>query len=133
MAQSLNLSGPVEDGPPRSFSFGATDAGSADTLSFTILSSPSEGVVANNANGTFTFDPGSAFQDLRQGETRAVSFTYRASDDDGANSAPATVIINVAGVGSERRRSPIRSISIRGRPKYRSTTTPTARVAHRQL
>jgi PKD repeat protein len=97
-AQSLSLSGPVEDGAPQTFSFSATDAGPADTLSFTILTSPSEGAVTNNADGTFTFDPGSAFQDLGDGETRDVSFTYQANDDDGASSTPATVTITVAGV-----------------------------------
>ncbi len=101
VAQNLTYSGPVERGPPQTFAFSATDLASADLLAFTILSSPSEGTVANNANGTFTFDPGSAFEDLRHGETRAVSFTYRAADDDGANSAPATVTINVAGVGDK--------------------------------
>jgi PKD repeat protein len=97
-AQSLSLSGPVEDGAPQTFSFSATDAGPADTLSFSILSSPSEGAVTNNADGTFTFDPGSAFHDLRDGETRDVSFTYQATDDDGASSTPATVTITVDGV-----------------------------------
>jgi PKD repeat protein len=101
VAQNLTYSGPVEHGPPQTFAFSATDLASADLLAFTILSSPSAGTVANNANGTFTFNPGSAFEDLRQGETRAVSFTYRATDDDGANSEPATVTINVAGVGDK--------------------------------
>src|SRR5262249_35712722 len=91
-------SGPTEDGAPQTFSFSATDAGPADTLSFAILTSPSEGAVTNNGNGTFTFDPGSAFHDLRDGETRDVSFTYQANDDDGASSTPATVTITVAGV-----------------------------------
>src|SRR5215475_8483033 len=98
VAQSLNLSGPTEDGAPQTFSFSATDAGPADTLSFTILTSPSEGAVTNNGHGTFTFDPGSAFHDLRDGETRDVSFTYQANDDDGASSTPATVTITVAGI-----------------------------------
>jgi PKD repeat protein len=101
VAQNLTFSGPAEHGPPQTFAFSATDLASADLLAFTILSSPSEGTVANNGDGTFTFNPGAAFEDLRQGETRAVSFTYRATDDDGADSAAATVTINVAGFGDK--------------------------------
>jgi hypothetical protein len=100
VAQNLDLNGPVEGGAPQTFSFKGTDAGSADALSYTILSSPSGGAVTNNGNGTFTFDPESDFEDLRAGETRAVSFTYRANDDE-TSSAPATVTISVAGVGAK--------------------------------
>jgi hypothetical protein len=101
VAQNRTFSGPAEHGPPQTFAFSATDLGTADLLAFTILSSPSEGTVANNGDGTFTFNPGTSFEDLRQGETRAVNFTYRATDDDGANSAPATVTVNVAGFGDK--------------------------------
>ena len=40
--------------------------------------------MVNNNDGTFTFDPGTDFQDLALGETRDVTFTYTATDDSGA-------------------------------------------------
>ncbi|RYD68314.1 MAG: tandem-95 repeat protein, partial [Sphingomonadales bacterium] len=92
-------SGVREDGPVVTGSFvGAdADAGDTGTLVYQILTAPSEGTVVNNGNGTFGFNPGTAFQDLAQGETREVSFTYRAVDTNGAASQPATVTVIVAG------------------------------------
>ena len=56
------------------------DDDDATTLSYTIVSSPSEGGVTSNGNGTFTFDPASSFQDLAVGETRQVTFSFKATD-----------------------------------------------------
>ncbi|WP_210188456.1 Ig-like domain-containing protein [Methylobacterium sp. 174MFSha1.1] len=60
--------------------------------------------VAGSAGGTFTirpdgtydFDPGAAFQDLQQGESRATRVTYTAADPSGAT-ATATLTVTVAG------------------------------------
>jgi VCBS repeat-containing protein len=93
-------SGPREDGPAVTIAFKGDDADADDsgaTLSYQILSQPSEGSVTNNGDGTFSFDPGSAFQDLGAGQARTVSFTYQATDSHGAVAAPATVTISVAG------------------------------------
>ncbi|WP_462325456.1 Ig-like domain-containing protein, partial [Desulfoplanes sp.] len=54
----------------------------------------------NNNDGSFTFDPGSDFQDLAEGETRDVTFTYTATDDSGSSndtSEPVTVTVTVTG------------------------------------
>ena len=49
------------------------------------------------ANGSWSFDPGTAFNDLAVGATRTSSVTYTASDDyDGTGSA--TVTVTVSGV-----------------------------------
>ena len=92
-------SGAREDGPLVTGSFVGGDADSEDVdhLTFEILSEPAEGSVVNNGDGTFGFDPGTDFQDLALGETRTVTFTYRAVDPQGAASAPATVTVTVAG------------------------------------
>lgn len=93
-------SGPREDGPAVMIAFKGDDADADDsgaTLGYQILSQPSEGSVTNNGDGTFSFDPGSAFQDLGAGQSRTVSFTYQATDSHGAVAAPATVTITVAG------------------------------------
>src|SRR5262249_57434705 len=80
--------------------FPGDDVASADTgasLTYAITSSPSEGSVVNNNNGTFTFNPGSDFQDLAPAETRQVSFTYTATDSHSALSNTGTVTATVTG------------------------------------
>lgn len=93
-------SGAYEDGPTITGAFDGDDIDSdddSDSLIYTITSAPSEGSVVNNGDGTFAFSPGADFQDLGQGETRTVSFTYTATDAHGAVSSPSTVTIRVAG------------------------------------
>ncbi|MGA0201458.1 MAG: Ig-like domain-containing protein, partial [Prochlorotrichaceae cyanobacterium] len=65
--------------------FIVSDVDTTDTHTFQILTAPSEGTVVNNGDGTLTFDPGADFQDLAEGETREVTFTYQATDDSGAD------------------------------------------------
>ena len=93
--------GATEDSVGVNGNFIETDADSSDTHTFTLLSSPSEGSIVNNNDGTFTFDPGSDFQDLALGETRLVSFSYSATDSSGSASATSTtktVTVTVTGV-----------------------------------
>ncbi len=95
-------------------SFVGTDIDQGDLLSFEILTAPTDafgnqyGSVVNNNDGTFTFNPDDDFQFLEAGETRDVTFTYRAIDDSGvgAGASPteetdtseaATVTITVEG------------------------------------
>ena len=92
--------GAVEDGPSVTGSFAGTDVDANDMLTYAITSTPAEGSVTNNGDGTFTFDPGMDFQDLAAGETRDVTFTYTATDDSGAANATSTagtVTITVTG------------------------------------
>lgn len=93
-------SGAYEDGPVVTGSFDGADVDSDDdgaSLTYTITSAPSEGSVVNNGDGTFGFSPRSDFQDLAQGESRTVTFTYTATDAHGVVSEPSTVTIRVAG------------------------------------
>ncbi|MFA0088805.1 hypothetical protein, partial [Vibrio sp. 10N.261.51.F12] len=41
-------------------------------------------------NGTYNFDPGEDFQDLTNGQTEDVTFTYVAIDNEGLESEPQT-------------------------------------------
>src|SRR4029078_3242937 len=91
----------AEDGAGVLGSFNADPLDSDDdgaSLTYVILSDPSEGSVTNNGDGTFTFNPGADFQDLAEGETREVSFTYQATDSHSATSNTATVTITVTGI-----------------------------------
>jgi len=55
------------------------------------------GTLLLNGDGSYSFDPGTDFDDLAVGETRDVTFTYTATDNDGAVSAEQTVTITVTG------------------------------------
>ncbi|MEF1290934.1 tandem-95 repeat protein, partial [Vibrio sp. M260118] len=55
------------------------------------------GTLTFNSDGSYRFNPGSDFDDLGDGESRDVTFTYTAKDDDGAESAPKTITITVTG------------------------------------
>ena len=70
------------------------------TLTAALDQAISEGALTLNADGTYTFDPRGAFDDLQVGESRDATFTYMAVDSRGTtpDSAPATVTINVDGV-----------------------------------
>lgn len=55
------------------------------------------GTITFNDNGTFTFDPGTAFDPLDEGDEQQVSFTYHGIDNNGAISNTASVCITVIG------------------------------------
>lgn len=100
VVQNLSVSA-VEDGGPVSGTFIGDDIDSDDspsTIAFNIASQPSEGSASNSTGNAFTFNPGSAFQDLGVNESRSVTFTYVAIDSRGAVSDPATVTVTVSGV-----------------------------------
>jgi len=96
----------IEDGVDVTTSFVVSDIDATDAHTFIITSSlaAGEGTVVNNMNGTFTYSPGSDFQDLGEGETRQVSFTYTATDDSGAMNATSvakTVTVTVTGTNDQ--------------------------------
>ncbi len=91
----------AEDGAAVTASFVGDDVDSDDggaTLTYAIASSPGEGDMIDNEDGTFTFDPGAGFQDLAMAGTRDVAFDYAAIDSHGAVSNIGTVTITVTGV-----------------------------------
>ena len=68
-----------------------------DTLSVTAFDTTgTKGLVADNHNGTFTYDPHGQFEPLDTGETATDTFTYTVSD--GHLTATATVTITITGV-----------------------------------
>ncbi|MGE9761616.1 retention module-containing protein [Pseudomonas sp. PDM20] len=56
-----------------------------------------KGTLTFNANGSYSFNPGSAFDHLAAGQSETVSFTYQAKDNNGALSDPKTITITVNG------------------------------------
>ena len=67
-----------------------------DDLSFSVVSQPSSGTVAVNADGSYTFEPGADFEYLAAGESETVSFTFQVDDGKGSTDT-ATVEIEVTG------------------------------------
>ena len=76
----------------------ATDLdGDVDANGYALITNVGEGSLVFNADGSYTFDVGANFQDLDATESRDVTFTYTATDDQGNVSAPATVTLTVTG------------------------------------
>ena len=63
-----------------------------------LVANPPGGTLQLAANGSFTFDPRTAFDSLQSGQTAQAIFTYRAIDSQGGTSAPASVTITVIGI-----------------------------------
>ena len=71
-----------------------TDAAFFDVLDPNATSGIGVGFTPVGSDGTFVFDPGDDFQDLRLGETRTVAFTYQVEDGDGgADTADAFITV----------------------------------------
>nr|WP_319483160.1 cadherin-like domain-containing protein [uncultured Cohaesibacter sp.] len=73
----------------------ATDL-DGDTITYSLDGQPSEGTVTLNADGSYSFNPGSDFDDLAVGESRTVSFSFTADDGNGSTDQ-GTVTIEVTG------------------------------------
>jgi VCBS repeat-containing protein len=72
-----------------------TDADLSDTFTFTTDVTGTAGLVTNNHDGTFTYDPNGKFEPLSVGDTATDTFKYTVTDTHGASStATATVTIH---------------------------------------
>ena len=61
----------------------ATDL-DGDSITYSLDGQPAEGSVSFNADGSYSFEPGTDFDDLAADETREVSFSFTASDGNGS-------------------------------------------------
>ncbi|POC03012.1 VCBS domain-containing protein [Vibrio vulnificus] len=75
----------------------AADDVDGTVVSYSLGDTVSEGSLTFNANGSYTFTPGSDFDDLPAGDSREVTFTYSATDNNGGVSEPKTITITVTG------------------------------------
>ena len=83
----------VENGIAANF----TDPDAGDVFSFTIDTSSTTGIVINQGDGTFDYDPNGQFDGLQVGDTATDSFTYTVEDSEGATDT-AIITITIAGV-----------------------------------
>lgn len=81
----------------------ATDA-DGTVVSYNLVADVGEGngTLIFDESGSYTFDPGSDFDALAPGDSRDVTFTYVATDNDGAVSETKTVTITVNGTNEQR-------------------------------
>ena len=97
---SVNEDGPVltSDVPV------ATDGdGEIDVGGYELAGDIESGLLVFNGDGSYVFDPTGAFEALRAGQVRSLSFRYTARDDAGAQSAPATIEVTVNGANDAPR------------------------------
>jgi len=75
-----------------------SDPDSSDTLSVSALdTSGTAGLVTNNSDGTFGYDPNGSFESLAVGETATDTFNYTVTDGQGGTDT-ATVTVTISGV-----------------------------------
>lgn len=83
-----------------------TDPDLGDTLTFSLHTQPTKGLVAVSADGSFTFDPNAEFDPLDAGDMESMSFIYTVTDSEGA-SDQGTVTVQVAGLNDATAVQPV--------------------------
>ncbi|MDG2221474.1 MAG: VCBS domain-containing protein, partial [Rubripirellula sp.] len=86
----------VEDGTVVTGQLTEADADTSDTHTYTLITNTAVGSATVNADGSYSFDPGSDFQDLAVGESRDVTFVFEVTDNHGATSQ-AAITLTVSG------------------------------------
>jgi VCBS repeat-containing protein len=91
---STIAAGVNEIGPPVTLTASFTDPDTRDSHIFAVDTTGTVGLVTNNQDGTFSYDPNGQFSRLAHGQTASDSFTYTVDDGHGGTaSATATVTI----------------------------------------
>jgi len=67
-----------------------------DTLTVSLVTGVTTGILTLNANGTFSYDPNGQFESLGKGQTATETFTYLVSDGQGGTDT-ATVTLTILG------------------------------------
>jgi len=86
----------MEDGPAVILTPAFTDVAAGDAHSFSLDTTGTKGNAIINVDGTFTYDPNSAFETLKAGAIATDTFHYTVTDQDGLSSTR-TVTITVTG------------------------------------
>ncbi|WP_121628985.1 Ig-like domain-containing protein [Tropicibacter alexandrii] len=85
-----------EDGPAVTVAANYTDVDTSDTHTVSIDTTGTVGLVTDNGDGTFSYDPNGAFEALGCDETATDTFTYTVDDGNGG-SATQVVTITITG------------------------------------
>ena len=92
---ALDSSGRTRENSVLDGSVSASDA-DGDAITYSLDGQPGEGAVTFNPDGSYSFNPGTDFDDLAVGESRTVTFNYTADDGHGSTDT-GTVTIEVTG------------------------------------
>ncbi len=65
-----------------------------EPLAFAVTEPPTKGLVINNNDGTFVFDPNGEFESLDDGESDSATFTFSVSDGDITITRTPTIPVN---------------------------------------
>ena len=84
---------------PATLTASFTDADTSDTHTFSVDTAGTVGIVINNGDGTFSYDPNGQFDYLAAGDTATDTFQYAVDDGHGGIST-ATATVTIDGVGS---------------------------------
>jgi large repetitive protein len=74
----------------------ANDNTGTGVFTVELVTGPTRGALTLNADGTFSFNPGTDFDSLAAGQSTTETFTYRIVNSAGTSS-PVTVTLNIAG------------------------------------
>ena len=74
----------------------AADFDIGETLTYALEAAPAKGSVTINANGSYTFNPGSDFESLSSVQSEDVTFDFRVTDSQGDTSVN-TITVTVTG------------------------------------
>ena len=94
---SLISSSTIEDANSITLAFNGSDIDTGDSLTYTIITNPALGTIINNNDGTFSYNLGNNFQNLAIGQSTNITFTYQATDLNGASSNISTATIAITG------------------------------------
>ncbi|MEX1198935.1 MAG: Ig-like domain-containing protein [Pseudohongiellaceae bacterium] len=94
----------IEDNGAVTGQFDGDDVDSDDdgsTINYAIAGGPDTGTLTNNGDGSFTYDPGSNFQELAAGDVVTYDLGYTATDQHSATSDEGNLTITVTGVNDD--------------------------------
>ena len=85
-----------EDGPAITVTADFSDVDAGDMHSFSVDTTGTVGLVTDNGDGTFTYDPNGQFEVLAAGVTATDTFDYTVTDENGLSSTQ-TVTVTITG------------------------------------
>ncbi|WP_109317576.1 Ig-like domain-containing protein [Pseudovibrio ascidiaceicola] len=94
---AVSVTAQTDEDTPITIAPDFSDADAGDSHALTVDTEGTKGTVIVNEDGTFTYDPNGAFDELGKGESTVDTFTYTVTDASGATSTE-TVTVTINGL-----------------------------------
>ncbi|QUS57323.1 VCBS domain-containing protein [Pseudovibrio brasiliensis] len=94
---AVSVTAQTDEDTPITIAPDFSDADAGDSHTLTVDTEGTKGTVIVNEDGTFTYDPNGAFDELGKGESAVDTFTYTVTDASGATSTE-TVTVTINGL-----------------------------------